>query len=68
MNNEALEIYRQAIDNAIYIVGTASFKEISKRMKYICKSKKCEVMIMIFVTGDIHEDRFIKLLFRRKAT
>ncbi len=31
LNNEALEIYRQAIDDAINIVGTASFKEISKK-------------------------------------
>lgn len=30
LNNEALEIYRQAIDDAIDIAGTASFKEISK--------------------------------------
>mgnify|MGYP000671385782 FL=1 len=31
LNNEALEIYRQAIDDAINRVGTASFKEISKK-------------------------------------
>lgn len=31
LNNEALEIYKQAIDDAIDIVGTASFKEISKK-------------------------------------
>lgn len=31
LNNEALEIYRQAIDDAINIVGTANFKEISKK-------------------------------------
>lgn len=31
LNNEVLEIYRQAIDDAINIVGTASFKEISKK-------------------------------------
>lgn len=31
LDNEALEIYRQAIDDAIDIVGTASFKEISKK-------------------------------------
>ena len=31
LNNEALEIYKQAIDDAINIVGTASFKEISKK-------------------------------------
>lgn len=31
LNNEASQIYRQAIDDAIDIVGTASFKEISKK-------------------------------------
>lgn len=31
LNNEALEIYRQAIDDAIDIVGTAHLKEILKK-------------------------------------
>lgn len=31
LNDEDLEIYRQAIDDAIDIVGTAHLKEISKK-------------------------------------